>query len=167
MTFNGRIHTNQNIYALRNTKFLNRITAAGEFVRDATRGGEANTASGNNNVWVEVSGFNVQSELTKGSVKAGGGTVGGPNFTGSSLGLRGFFPGSPNGIANPTLGIQSVQSANGTANRFGGQILTNTTGATNLKLTARTCRKFARRIDKAFSAFGQRDSFDLALSYEI
>ncbi|GEM_PF-5011487 len=35
MTFNGRIHSNQNIYALRNTKFLNRLTMAGEFVRDA------------------------------------------------------------------------------------------------------------------------------------
>ncbi len=120
MTFNGRIHTNQNIYALRNTKFLNRITAAGEFVRDATRGGEANTSSGNNNVWVEVGGYNVQSELTKGSVMAGGGTVGGPNFTTSILGLRGFFPGSPNGIANPLWESTSVLPANGSANRFGG-----------------------------------------------
>ena len=134
MTFNGRIHTNGNLYALRNTKFLNRITAAGEFVRDATRGGEANTASGNNNVWVEVGGLNVQSELTKGSVMAGGGTVGGPNFLGSTSGLRGFFPGSPNGIANPSWETQSIQPADGTVNRFGGQILTNTTGATTLKL---------------------------------
>ncbi len=134
MTFNGRIHTNQNIYALRNTKFLNRITAAGEFVRDATRGGEANMSSGNNNVWVEVGGYNVQSELTKGSVMSGGGTVGGPNFTTSILGLRGFFPGSPNGIANPLWESNSVLPANGSPNRFGGQVMTNTTGATTLKL---------------------------------
>ena len=46
MTFNGRVHTNGNLYALRNTKFLNRITIAGEFVRDATRGGEPNNAAG-------------------------------------------------------------------------------------------------------------------------
>ena len=98
MTFNGRIHTNQNIYALRNTKFLNRITAAGEFVRDATRGGEANMSSGNNNVWVEVGGYNVQSELTKGSVMSGSGTVGGPNFTASSIGFRGFFPARPTAL---------------------------------------------------------------------
>lgn len=134
MTFNGRIHTNGNLYALRNTKFLNRITAAGEFIRDATRGGEANTASGNTNVYVEVGGLNVQSELTKGSVMAGGGTVGGPNFIGSTAGLRGFFPGSPNGIANPSWETESIRPANGTANRFGGQVLTNTTGATQLKL---------------------------------
>ena len=134
MTFNGRIHTNGNLYALRNTKFLNRITAAGEFVRDATRGGEANTSSGNDNVWIEIGGINVQSELGKGSVTAGGGTVGGPNFLGSTVGLRGFFPGSPNGIANPTWETESIRPANGAANRFGGQVLTNTTGATTLKL---------------------------------
>lgn len=134
MTFNGRIHSNQNIYALRNTKFLNRITAAGEFVRDATRGGEPNMSSGNTNVWVEINGINVQSQLGKGSVMAGGGFVGGPNFLGSSLGLRGFFPGSPNGIANPLWESESVLPANGTPNRFGGQILTNTTGAASLKL---------------------------------
>lgn len=140
MTFNGRIHTNRNIYALRNTKFLNRITAAGEFVRDATRGGEANTSSGNTNVWVEVNGVNVQSQLGKGSVMAGGGTVGGPNLTigggGGILGsiLRGLFPDSPTGIANPLWETESVRTANGTPNRFGGQIMTQTTGATQLRL---------------------------------
>lgn len=134
MTFNGRIHTNQNLYALRNTKFLSRITIAGEFVRDAWRGGEANTSSGNTNVWVEANGYNVQSQLGKGSVMGGGGTVGGPNFIGSTLGLRGFFPGSPNGIANPLWETESVQPANGLPNRFGGQVLTTTTGATLLKL---------------------------------
>jgi hypothetical protein len=46
MTFNGRIHANENIYALRNTKFLRRITMGGEWIRASTRGGEANTASG-------------------------------------------------------------------------------------------------------------------------
>ena len=30
MTFNGRIHSNRNIYVLRNTKFLSRMTMAGE-----------------------------------------------------------------------------------------------------------------------------------------
>ncbi|HEY0427422.1 MAG TPA: PilX N-terminal domain-containing pilus assembly protein [Pyrinomonadaceae bacterium] len=135
MTFNGRIHTNGNLYALRNTKFLNRITMAGEFVRDATRGGETNDAAGNQNVWIEVNGINVQSEIGSGSVKSGGGAVGGPNFPASSAGQRGYFPGSPNGVANPTWESESVKPpSNGTPNRFGGQVLTNTTGATALKL---------------------------------
>ena len=141
MTFNGRIHSNKNIYALRNTKFLNRLTMAGEFVRDATRGGESNTSSGNTEVYVEVNGINVQSTLGNGSVKAGSGTVGGPNLVsgggGGILGsiIRGLFPDSPAGIANPNWESESVKSAkNNTANRFGGQITTQTTGASALKL---------------------------------
>lgn len=135
MTFNGRIHSNKNIYALRNTKFLNRLTMAGEFVRDATRGGESNTSSGNTNVYVEVSGINVQSTLGNGSVKAGSGKVGGPNLSGGVSALRGFFPDSPAGIANSNWESESVRSArSGTPNRFGGQVMTQTTGATSLKL---------------------------------
>jgi hypothetical protein len=142
MTFNGRIHSNKNIYALRNTKFLNRLTMAGEFVRDATRGGESNTSSGNTNVYVEVNGINVQSTLGNGSVKAGGGKVGGPNLTGSTTGggilgsiLRGLFPDSPEGVVNQQWETESVKpAASGTANRFGGQIMTQTTGATGLRL---------------------------------
>jgi hypothetical protein len=135
MTFNGRIHANGNVYALRNTKFLNRITVGGEFVREVTRGGEANTQSGNDNVWVEVNGINVKSDFNFGSVKSGGGTVGGPNFTGSAPGQRGYFPGSPNGTANPNWERDSVKPpSSGVSNRFGGQVLTNTTGATMLRL---------------------------------
>ncbi|HEY0459877.1 MAG TPA: PilX N-terminal domain-containing pilus assembly protein [Pyrinomonadaceae bacterium] len=138
MTFNGRVHSNKNIYALRNTKFLNRLTMAGEFVRDATRGGEPNTQSGNSEVYVEVNGINVQSTLGNGSVTAGAGKVGGPNLTngGTFNGiLRGLFPGSPDGIANPAWETTSVKSARAnTPNRFGGQIMTQTTGATALKL---------------------------------
>ncbi len=135
MTFNGRIHSNKNIYALRNTKFLNRLTMAGEFVRDATRGGEPNTSSGNTEVYVEVNGINVQSTLGNGSVKAGSGLVGGPNLTGSGSTQRGMFPNSPEGIPNSNWESESVRSAtNGVPNRFGGQVMTQTTGATSLKL---------------------------------
>lgn len=141
MTFNGRIHSNKNIYALRNTKFLNRLTMAGEFVRDATRGGESNTSSGNTEVYVEVGGINVQSTLGNGSVKSGSGTVGGPNLVsgggGGILGsiLRGLFPDSPSGIANPNWETESVKPASSSvSNRFGGQIMTQTTGASALKL---------------------------------
>jgi hypothetical protein len=135
MTFNGRVHTNGNLYALRNTKFLNRITVAGEFVRDATRGGEPNAADGADNVWIEVGGINVKSDLGFGSVKSGGGTVGGPNLAGSNPGQRGYFPGSPNGVINPSWESESVKPpSEGTPNRFAGQLLTNTTGAAALKL---------------------------------
>jgi PilX N-terminal len=132
MTFNGRVHSNGNIYASRNTKFLNRITMAGEFVRDATRGGEINNQTGFDNVWVGVGSFNVQA--TKGSVQAGSGSVGGPNLPGSTPGTRGYYPGSPNGVPNPNWETTSVRSADGTADQFGGQVLTNTTGANLLKI---------------------------------
>ncbi len=133
LTFNGRIHGNQNLYISRNTKLLNRTTIAGEFVRDALSDGVSNTTNGNNNVWMEVNGINVQSTLGNGSVKAGSGTVGGPNILGSTPGTRGYYPGSPDGIANPNWETESVKPANGTINRFGGQLLTNTTGASSLK----------------------------------
>ncbi len=132
MTFNGRVHSNGNIYALRNIKFLNRLSMAGELVRAASRGGESNTLAGADQVFVQVGGINVQSTI--GSVQAGGGTVGGPNFTTSTSGQRGYFPGSPNGVANPNWETQSVSPpVAGTPNRFGGQVLTNTTGADSLK----------------------------------
>lgn len=126
MTFNGRMHSNRNIYALRNVKFLSRMTMAGELVRDAQRSGAANTMSGNGNVWMQVNGHNVK--IDSGSV------IGGPNFTGSVLGNRGFFPNSPSGIANSSWDSTSILWADGSPNRFGGQILTNSTGATQLKL---------------------------------
>lgn len=132
MTFNGRVHSNRNIYAMRNIKFLNRVSMAGELVRNATRGGEANAFSGSDNVWFEVNGINVQS--TAGSVSPGNGGAGGPNFPGAIAGQRGFHPGSPNGQANPNWEIESIKPANGAPNRFGGQVLTNTTGANELKM---------------------------------
>jgi hypothetical protein len=132
MTFNGRIHSNQNIFATRNLKFLSRVTMAGELVREAHPNGTLNTTTGKDNVYIEVGGYNVL--IDKGSVEASGSTVGGPNFVGSILGDRGYFPGRPNGVANPNWETQSILSANGTSGRFGGQLLTNTTGATQLKL---------------------------------
>lgn len=135
MTFNGRVHGNKNIYALRNTKFLSRLTMGGEFVRDAWRSGAPNVSSGNTNVWVEVSGINVNSSLGNGSVKAGSGYVGGPNFPSAGPGDRGYFPGSPDGVANTTWEIESVKPAStGVSDRFGGKVLTNTTGASELKM---------------------------------
>ncbi|MGI8470193.1 MAG: hypothetical protein ACR2N3_17260 [Pyrinomonadaceae bacterium] len=132
MTFNGRIHSNGNIYALRNITFLNRLTMAGELVRETTSGGQPNNQTGFDNVWINIGGTNVQ--INKGSVQSGSGTVGGPNILGSTPGTRGFYPGSPNGVANPNWEATSIKPANGTADQYGGQILTNTTGANELNI---------------------------------
>ncbi|HSK71127.1 MAG TPA: PilX N-terminal domain-containing pilus assembly protein, partial [Pyrinomonadaceae bacterium] len=61
LTFNGRIHSNGNLYALSSTRFLERVTAAGEFVRDSMRGGETNTQGGDTEIWFNVGGIDVQS----------------------------------------------------------------------------------------------------------
>ncbi len=118
MTFNGRIHSNGNIYALRNMRFLNRVSMAGEFVREAQRAAAKRIyravliTSG-----FEVNGVNVKS--TKGSVHAGERQhVGGPNLPGTVDGQRGFYPESPNGVPNPNWETESVKPANGTANQF-------------------------------------------------
>ena len=133
MTFNGRVHSNENIFAMRNVKFLKRLTAAGEFVWNSTVDGATNNQSGYNNVWVESNSINVR--VSQGSVKAGSGTVGGPNILGSTEGNRGYFPGRPNGIATSNWDTVSVlPPASGVANRFGGQVLTNSTGVLPLKL---------------------------------
>lgn len=131
MTFNGRVHSNQNIFALANVKFLSRLTMAGELVRDASTSGSSNVLSGKPNVYIQVNGHNVL--IDEGSVKASGVTVGGPNFTTATPGTRGYFPGRPNGIANTNWEINSILSADGTAGRFGGRILTGSTGAIQLK----------------------------------
>ena len=130
MTFNGRVHSNRNIYALQNIKFLNRVSMAGELVRNATRGGEPNTATGSDQVWFEVNGLNVQS--TEGSVQASGSLVGGPNFN-ATPGQRGYHPDSPDGTPNTSWESESIKPADGAPNHFGGQVLTNTTGANELK----------------------------------
>ena len=149
MTFNGRVHSNKNIYALRNTKFLSRLTMSGEFVRDAWRSGASNISAGNDNVWVEVGGINVKSTLGKGSVKSGSGYVGGPNFPSASSGDRGYNPGSRNGVANTSWETESIKpAAAGVNNRFGGQVLTNTTGASELKMPLELSGNSAAEIVK-------------------
>lgn len=132
MTFNGRMHSNANIYALRNTIFQNKLTMAGELVRDATRGGETNNSSGWDNVSMMVG--NTSVKMTRGSVEDGSGTVGGPNLKNSTSTSRGYFPGSPDGVANSSWETESVRSADGNPNRFGGQVYTRTTGATKLNM---------------------------------
>lgn len=135
MTINGRVHSNGNIYALSSTVFQERVTAAGEFVRDSMRGGEPNNQGGRDDVSFQVNGITIRSTMGYGSVKSGSGFVGGPNLSGSTPGSRGYFPGSPNGVVNPEWESESVKPVvAGVPNRFGGQLLTRTTGAMPIRL---------------------------------
>ncbi|HEX3085354.1 MAG TPA: hypothetical protein VHP99_12560, partial [Pyrinomonadaceae bacterium] len=61
---------------------------------------------------------------------------------------RGYFPGSPNGSANAAWDTASVAAASGTANRFGGQVLTRSTGAAPLLLPMQLEGNLTREIIK-------------------
>lgn len=134
MTYNGRVHANGNIYALRNTYFLSKVTTASEFIFDTWRGGATlGTWQGKDNVWMRVGGIDVR--ITKGSMQQGSGRPGGPNIPGTQPGQRGYFPDSPNGVTNPNWETKSVLPAQrNITDQFGGQLLTRTTGAFPLKL---------------------------------
>jgi hypothetical protein len=59
----------------------------------------------------------------------------GPNIPGANPGERGYFPTSPAGTINSSWNTTSISAAaSGVPNRFGGQLLTRTTGASALKL---------------------------------
>jgi Tfp pilus assembly protein PilX len=121
--FNGRVHANGNLYVSGDMTFLSKVTTANELVVDVLRNGSTHAQS----MSVKVGAIDVP--LTAGSV------VSGPNISGSSPGLRGYFPGSPNGTASTTWDSTSVASAStGIANKFGGQVLTRTTGGVPLLL---------------------------------
>jgi len=121
--FNGRVHANGNLYLNGDMTFLSKVTTANEVVVDVVRNGSTRAGS----VSVKVGAIDIP--LTAGSA------VNGPNFPGSTLGMRGYFPGSPNGTASTTWNSTSVASASaGVANKFGGQVLTRTTGGVPLLL---------------------------------
>lgn len=122
--FNGRVHANGNIYVNGNVKFLDKVTTANELVYDMLRNGSVRTGA---TVSMQVGSINVK--LTKGSVKDG------PNFPGAASGARGYFPDAPDGSDNTTWKATSLAAAaTGADNKFGGQLLTRTTGAVPLLL---------------------------------
>ena len=126
-TFNGRVHANGNIYVNGNVKFLAKVTTANEFIYDVLRNGSTRTGA---TVSMQVGSINVA--LTKGSMNNGPNL---PTATASPAGQQGYFPASPNGTINTSWKSTSVAAATtGTANQFGGQLLTRTTGAAPLKL---------------------------------
>ncbi len=121
--FNGRVHANGNLYINGAMTFLSKVTTANEIVVDVVRNGTTRTGS----MSVKVGSISVP--LTIGSV------VSGPNLSGASAGMRGYFPGSPSGTINTTWDSKSVSAASaGVANQFGGQVLTRSTGASLLLL---------------------------------
>lgn len=121
--FNGRVHANGNLYISGDMTFLSKVTTANELVVDVLRNGSTHDQS----MHVRVGAIDVP--LTAGS------TVNGPNFSGTTQGMRGYFPGSPNGSASLTWTSNSVASASaGVPNKFGGQVLTRTTGGVPLLL---------------------------------
>lgn len=133
-TFNGRVHANGNIYVNGNVKFLDKVTTANEFIYDVLRNGSTRAGA---TVSMRVGAIDVT--INQGSMKPSGAAVpGGPNLTSATatpVGQRGYFPGSPNGVINTSWNTTSVAAAvAGQANRFGGQLLTRTTGAAALKL---------------------------------
>ena len=121
--FNGRVHANGNLYINGAMTFLAKVTTANELVVDVVRNGTTRTGS----MSVQVGAINVP--MTMGSV------TGGPNVSGTTVGMRGFFPGSPSGTFNSTWTTASVApAATGVANSFGGQVITESTGGTPLLL---------------------------------
>lgn len=129
-TFNGRVHANGNIYVAGLVRFLDKVTTAHDILYDTMRNGAARGSGSVVSMAVGLTAINAP--LTKGSLN------GGPNIVGQSFGDPNYFPGSPNGtVWNPaTFNWQTVskQAADGTDNKFGGQLLTRVTGAAPLKL---------------------------------
>ncbi|HEY9282548.1 MAG TPA: hypothetical protein VIP46_03750, partial [Pyrinomonadaceae bacterium] len=123
-TFNGRIHANGNVYLNGDVTLLNKVTTANEIVTDVIRNGSTRSGA---NVRAIVGG--VTAQLTQGSAE------GGPNFGATSSTQRGYAPDSPTGAPDPNWDTNStLPAAAGVPNRFGGQIVTRSTGATKLKL---------------------------------
>jgi hypothetical protein len=125
--FNGRVHANGNIYVNGDVTFLDRVTTANELITDVLRN---NSTRANPSVSMQVGAINVA--ITQGSMN------GGPNITTATAnppGQRGYFPGSPDGTINASWDVTSKGApAVGVPNKFGGQLLTRTTGAAELKL---------------------------------
>lgn len=135
--FNGRVHANGNLYVSGTTTFLSKVTTANELVVDVLRNGNTHAQSMN----VKVGSVTVP--LTMGSV------TNGPNLSGSTAGNRGYFPDSPNGTVNAAWDSTSVSAASaGVANKFGGQVLTRSTGGVPLLLPMQLEGNMVREIIK-------------------
>src|ERR1700682_2446524 len=110
-TFNGRVHANGNLYLNGNVTFLDKVTTAGEVVRDVMRNhNPPNNATHEGTVTFNSGTLNVGSSSV----------ILGPNIAGSD-------PSSPAGTINASWKTNSVATYNG-------QLLTRSTGVAPLKL---------------------------------
>jgi hypothetical protein len=135
--FNGRVHANGNLYISGDMTFLSKVTTANELVVDVLRNGSTHAQS----MSVKVGSIDVP--LTMGSV------TGGPNVSGATSGMPGYFPGSPTGSFNTSWNSSSgAAPASGVANQFGGQVLTRATGATPLLLPMQIEGNMTRELIK-------------------
>ena len=129
-TFNGRVHANGNVYVAGLVKFLDKVTSAHEVLFDTMRNGAPRGSTSTVSMAVGPTAINVS--LTKGSLN------GGPNIAGQTSGQPNYFPDAPNGtVWDPATFVwktTSVQTADGTANKFSSQLLTRLTGAAELRL---------------------------------
>jgi hypothetical protein len=138
MTFNGRVHANGNIYFGGDITFLDRVTTAGEAVRDKLRNNSTNSTLVGSLFGSDprftitpdpaVPTTTITAHMTVGSV------TGGPNMGTGRADGRGNYPGSPTGTDNSTAWASSTNALDGTANHFGTMLKTATTGARKLLL---------------------------------
>jgi hypothetical protein len=79
-----------------------------------------------------------------------GSVTGGPNVSGQTSGMPGYFPGSPSGSFNTTAwkSTSVAAASSGVANQFGGQVLTRATGAGPLLLPMQIEGNMTRELIK-------------------
>lgn len=133
MTFIGRVHANGNIYFGGDITFYDRVTTAGEAVRDRLRNNAQNTTTigsiyASNPRFINPAAPGVTARMTVGSV------TNGPNMTQPRADGRGDWPGSPAGTNNSNWATTSIKPLDGTINQFGGFLKTAATGARKLLL---------------------------------
>lgn len=133
MTFIGRVHANGNIYFGGDITFYDRVTTAGEAVRNVLRNNATNNtlvggAYDSDPRFINPSAPSVISHMTVGSV------TNGPNMTQPRTDGRGDWPGSPTGTNNSTWATNSIKPLDGTNNQFGVFLKTASTGARKLLL---------------------------------
>ncbi len=143
-TFNGKVHANGNIYLAGLVGFLDKVTSAHEVLYDTMRNGAPRGSA--STVSMAVLPLPINVPLTRGSLD------GGPHIAGQVFGDQNYFPFSPTGALAPPAAFvwrtTSVQPPDGTANRFGGQLLTRTTGAAPLRLPMQLDGGLTREVIK-------------------
>lgn len=137
MTFNGRVHSNGNIYFGGDVTFLQRVTTANEAVRDKLRNNAPNTTGvGGASGYYSDPRFKVNPLPTASPVRMTQGSVlNGPNILiQPRTDGRGNFNGSPTGFNPSPTGTDNPWWKTSSVSYFGGLMLSKSTGVLPLKL---------------------------------